>query len=121
MVNLEIFEIGNENENEWDRYVYKFDCSTFYHQIGWKKVVENTYGLQPHYFIAKENNEVKGILPLFLMDSKLFGKKLVSVPFGPYGGVCADNKTIEDLLIDRAVQLTKEYKVNYLVLRNLKV
>jgi hypothetical protein len=25
----------------------------------------------------------------------LFGKKLVSVPFAPYGGVCAENEIIE--------------------------
>ena len=45
--------------------------------------------------------------------------KLVSVPFGPYGGVCADNKTVEDLLIDKAIKLTKEYRADYLELRNI--
>ena len=44
--------------------------------------------------MVKEEGEIKGILPLFLMRSMLFGKKLVSVPFAPYGGVCADDETI---------------------------
>ena len=37
---------------------------------------------------------------MFLMRSVIFGKKLVSVPFAPYGGVCADSETVEKALID---------------------
>jgi hypothetical protein len=114
VINLEISELQKGNEKDWEEYVYKSDYSTFYHQISWKNVIERTYGHKPHYLIAKENDEIKGILPLFLMKSVIFGKKLVSVPFGPYGGVCADNKTVEDLLIDKAIELTKEYRADYL-------
>ncbi|MEA2075232.1 MAG: hypothetical protein U9O85_05815 [Euryarchaeota archaeon] len=46
--------------------------------------------------LAKENGEIKGVLPLFLMKSMLFGKKLVSVPFAPYGGVCLKSKRISN-------------------------
>ena len=116
---MEIHKLQKENEKGWDEYVYKSDSSTFYHQISWKNVIERTYGHKPIYLIAKENGEIKGILPLFLMKSIFFGKKLVSVPFGPYGGVCADNKTVEDLLIDKAIKLTKEYRADYLELRNI--
>ena len=65
-------------------------------------MVEKTYKHKPIYLIAKEDGEMKGVLPLFLMQSMLFGKKLVSVPFAPYGGVCADNETIENALIHGA-------------------
>ena len=60
-----------------------------------------TYKHKPIYLIAKENGEIKGVLPLFLMRSMIFGKKLVSVPFAPYGGVCADNKAIENALVEK--------------------
>jgi len=63
-------------------------------------VVEKTYNHKPLYLIAKENGVIKGVLPLFLMRSVIFGKKLVSVPFAPYGGVCADSETVEKALID---------------------
>jgi len=62
--------------------------------------VEKTYNHKPLYLIAKENGVIKGVLPLFLMRSVIFGKKLVSVPFAPYGGVCADSETVEKALID---------------------
>ena len=63
-------------------------------------MVEKTYNHKPLYLIAKENGVIKGVLPLFLMRSVIFGKKLVSVPFAPYGGVCADSETVEKALID---------------------
>jgi len=64
-------------------------------------VVKKTYKHKPIYLVAKENGEIKGVLPLFLMRSVIFGKKLVSVPFTPYGGVCADNETIDTHLTFR--------------------
>jgi hypothetical protein len=105
---LEIPELQKEEEKAWDSYIHSSSTSTFYHQIGRKNVVEKTYKHKPVYLIAKEEGEIKGILPLFLMKSMLFGKKLVSVPFAPYGGVCADNRTVEKALIEEAKRITKD-------------
>ena len=66
----------------------------------WSKRRTKTYKHKPIYLVAKENGELKGVLPMFLMRSVIFGKKLVSVPFAPYGGVCADSETVEKALID---------------------
>jgi len=97
---LEVYELKKEEEKAWDSYIYKSSSSTFYHQLGWRNVVKKTYKHKPIYLVAKENDEIKGVLPLFLMRSVIFGKKLVSVPFTPYGGVCADSETVEKALID---------------------
>jgi len=116
---MKIQEINGENDEKlWDEYVLKSDYSSFYHQIGWKKVVEKTYSHKPIYMIAKEGEEIKGVLPLFLMKGRIFGKKLVSVPFGPYGGVCADNNKATEMLIDEAKKIVDEEDLDYLELRN---
>jgi len=81
VIKLEIIELQKEEEKSRDEYVHKSNSSTFYHQIGWKNVVEKTYKHKPIYLIAKEEGEIKGVLPLFLMKSMFFSKKLVSVPF----------------------------------------
>jgi len=62
-------------------------------------VVAGTYKHRPVYLVAKEGGEIKGVLPLFLTKSMIFGKKLVSVPFAPYGGVCAGNEAITDAFV----------------------
>jgi len=67
---MEITELRNrEDEKAWDSYVLKSSTTTFYHQIGWKNVVEKTYKHKPIYLIAKEEGEINGVLPLFLMKS----------------------------------------------------
>ena len=81
--------------------------------------MEKTYKHKPIYLIAKEEGEIKGVLPLFLMKSMFFCKKLVSVPFAPYGGACADNETVEKALIEEAKRITEECGTDYLELRNL--
>jgi len=104
---LEVYELKKEEEKAWDSYIYKSSSSTFYHQLGWRNVVKKTYKHKPIYLVAKENGEIKGVLPLFLMKSMIFGKKLVSVPFAPYGGACADDGIAEKMLIEEAIRITR--------------
>ena len=118
-MDIEVQELRRKEEKEWDNFIEQSSNSTFFHQIGWKNVVERTYKHKPVYLIARKEGEVKGVLPLFLMRSMIFGKKLVSVPFAPYGGVCTDDKTIENALIEEAKRITKELGVDYLELRNM--
>jgi len=47
MTNMEITELRREYERAWDSYVYNSNTSTFYHQLGWKNVVEKTYKHRP--------------------------------------------------------------------------
>lgn len=117
---MEICFLKKEFEKEWDEYAFKHPDSTFYHLIGWKKVVENNYGHEPIYISAKEDNNIRGILPLFLMRSKVFGNKLVSVPFGPYGGICADDENIKHKLLVEAINIVHEKGLDFLELRDLK-
>ena len=116
---MEITELRREEEKAWDSYVYKSSSSTFYHQLGWRNVVKKTYKHKPIYLVAKENGEIEGVLPLFLMKSMIFGKKLVSVPFAPYGGVCADDGIGEKMLIEEAIRVADEFDADYLELRYL--
>ena len=81
-------------------------------------MVEKTYNHKPLYLIAKENGEIEGVLPLFLMKSIIFEKKLVSVPFAPYGGVCADSETVKNALIEKAKRIISELDMDDKVKNN---
>ena len=114
---------------EWDSFVHRHENSTFFHQMGWKNVVEKTYGHQPFYVVARENvreaipsigGQIKGILPLFLMRHVLFGRFLISVPFGDYGGICADDEKIANALLTKAMELARNTRVKFLELRHIE-
>jgi serine/alanine adding enzyme len=99
---MEISELKTEEEAEWDEYVRNSPASTFYHQIGWKKVLSETYHHRPYYLLAKEDDKISGIFPLFKIKYPFFGEILVSLPYAPFGGICADDEQ------------TRLYLVNYM-------
>ena len=114
---MQVAELTKEREKDWDRYVQKSDGGTFYHQIGWRNAVVNTYGCRFYYLMALEDDEIVGILPLFVMGGFPFEKALVSVPFAPYGGICANNQGIENELLKAAKDIAHSEKAGYLELR----
>jgi len=109
----------NDECGAWNEYVQKNEKSTFFHQIGWKNVVEKTFGHKPYYLFVENSIGICGILPLFSVKSRLFGKSLISVPYAVYGGICADDEESENLLIEAAIKLAGEENVKYLELRNI--
>ena len=118
MNSVEISEFSAEKA-DWDNYVLKHLGSSWYHLIAWKNVVENSFGHKGIYLMAHEDKKICGILPLFFINSRLFGKFFVSLPFANYGGICADSESVAASLISRAKELTSKYKGKYLELRHI--
>jgi FemAB-related protein (PEP-CTERM system-associated) len=85
---------------------------------GWLIVLRDGLRHSPYCLEAVRGEKTSGILPLAYVQSLLFGRFLVSLPYLNVGGVVADDGA--DLLIDRAVQLADSLDVRYLELRQEK-
>jgi FemAB-related protein (PEP-CTERM system-associated) len=107
-------------EAKWDRYVRQTPGSTFFHQLGWRWLVERVFGHRAHYLLARRGEWITGVLPRFELTSRLFGHSLVSIPFAIGGGIVADDADAEQLLLDQARDLAKDRGVDYLELRSEK-
>lgn len=59
-----------------------------------------------------------GFLPLAFVESLLFGKFLVSLPYLNTNGVVAESDAVSAAIVDRAVTLADELNVRYLELRH---
>ena len=81
-------------------------------------MVERSYGHRPFYLWASQDGKVKGILPLMLMRSVLFGKSLVSLPFLDDGGICADDEETALELYSHARRLCEREGADLLDLRH---
>jgi serine/alanine adding enzyme len=108
--------LENKDQPRWDRFIEENDSVTFFHQLGWKNVIEKIYGHKPLYLFAEVNGKIVGILPLFMINNFIFGKRLVSVPYSPYGGCVAIGNDAKEALISSAIKHSREYK--YMELRN---
>ncbi len=109
--------LRDHREAEWDRYVRGAPDGTFFHQLGWRWLVERVFGHRAHYLTALREGGIVGVLPLFELKSALFGHSLVSIPFAIGGGVVADDREAARALVSEAKALARELNVDYLELR----
>ena len=112
-------EIETKDEAAWDRFVLEEAGGTLFHTIGWKRLVQSHCRYRPLYLAARSSEGIEGVLPLFLVSHRGFGRKLVSVPHAVLGGVCARSEQAAECLVQRAVEETRRLKCDYLELRGL--
>ncbi len=115
---IEIKELPSDLRSQWDEYIHQHSESTFFHLYGWKTIIENELGHKSYYLVALENGQIKGVLPLARVKSRLFSDSLISLPFCVYAGVLADNEGIANQLTEHAVTIAKELKTGTLELRH---
>src|SRR3990172_2070795 len=104
---IELFKEGDEWG--WDEYINRNENANLAHLVGWREVIKKSYGHESIYLIAKVGDEIVGVLPLFLIKSHIFGKRLVSVPFLNYGGVCADDQDIGWQLLEHSIDVARKH------------
>src|SRR5271166_4423464 len=115
---VQIHSLTAEVEAQWDDFVQSHPKATFFHQIGWKKVMQATYGYRPFYFYAERDGRIAGIAPVFLISNWMTGRCLISLPFAVYGGVCASDPETEAALVAHLEHVADAEQVQYLEIRN---
>ena len=81
-------------------------------------MIEATFGFKAIYLYAAQDDAIKGVLPLFFVNNLLFGKSLISVPFGVYGGILGEDRQVEAFLLEEAKDLAKSLHARHLELRH---
>jgi len=86
------------------------------HSLEWKEIVEKTYkNCHPHYYIKEESNKITALFPFFLIRSKLFGNRIISIPFLDTGGFIGkyDEANIKEVMrqLNRNIQKIKHIEI----------
>jgi FemAB-related protein (PEP-CTERM system-associated) len=111
-------ELDCSDRDTWDTYVHGNLSSSNYHRYGWRDVIEKSFNHTCYYLAARNDNKcIAGILPLVFMQSRIFGRFLVSLPFFNYGGVLCDHQEIGGALLAAASKLQKKLGAEYAELR----
>ena len=103
----------------WTAYVSTRQGAVGYHDWRWRDVFKNAFGYDSIYFAARRHDRMVGVLPTVLLDSWLFGRALISLPFVNYGGVLADDAAAERALLDAAVAAAREHRCKHVELRHV--
>jgi len=119
---MEVLELGGvtplagngPEKTQWDAYVQRAQGATLFHLGGWKEVMEGSFGLQTRFLYARDGSDVRGVLPLLYVKSRLGGHFLTSMP----GGMCAEDDLAAQALLDYSRDLLRSVGARYLVLRD---
>jgi FemAB-related protein (PEP-CTERM system-associated) len=88
------------------------------HDPAWLLALQAGLGHIPFLLEAVKDGRAEGWLPLALVQSRLFGRFLVSLPYLNSAGVVAVDPAVGHALIDRALELADAHDVRYLELRH---
>ncbi|MDA8087082.1 MAG: hypothetical protein M0Z75_10325, partial [Nitrospiraceae bacterium] len=108
-------------KDPWDSFVAASAASHCYHQIGWKRVIEKSFGHRTYYLLAEDGaGKILGILPLVHLASVLFGNFIVSMPYFNYGGICADTPEAGRELFKEAVRIAEKEGAEHIEMRHTR-
>ena len=105
---------------EWTEYIVSRSAiATGYHDWPWRTVFKHAFGHDSIYLAARRHGRIVGVLPMVLLDSWLFGRALISLPFVNYGGVVADDEIAARALLDAAIAIARERRCRHVELRHV--
>src|SRR4030042_5704819 len=99
---------------EWDDYVLNHAQGPFYHLVGWKDIIEKSFGHQTFYLMARSTDKISGILPVVFIKSLVFGKIICSLPYLNFAGIIADPPEVEKILVEEAKKILQENHADYM-------
>jgi hypothetical protein len=93
---------------DWDEFVARHPEGTPYHLWGWKAAVEAAFHHITGYLIARRDlvsNRICAALPVYLVSSRVTGRRFVSVPFAPFAGPLTTNPEDLPALLNKTLEL----------------
>jgi serine/alanine adding enzyme len=109
------------DEALWDQFVLKHPQASGYQTLAWRGVISKVFGHRTFYLMAKdEGGMVRGVLPLVLTKSPMFGCFLTSMAFFNYGGILADSADSRVALLDAAAGTASSVGAAHIELRQIE-
>jgi hypothetical protein len=81
---MQLSIINPLNYPNWDNMVLSTDNYSFFHTSHWARVLSESYGYQPLYFVKIVDGKLNMLFPFMEIKSILTGKRGVSLPFTDY-------------------------------------
>lgn len=113
----EVCALDESWRQAWDDFVDRCPEATFFHRAAWKDVIEESFGHDCPFLFAHRDGDILGVLPLVHINSRLFGKSLVSSAFCVYGGVAASEPEVRLMLEAEAERRGEKLGVDHVEYR----
>jgi hypothetical protein len=116
--NAPVLEWVNPLEiSDWDELLLTHPDATVFHSAGWAATLAETYGYLPRYLIARDGDYLLALLPLMEINSRLTGRRGVSLPFTDVCSVLDTRCVAFNQLWLKALQLANDRHWKYIEIR----
>jgi CelD/BcsL family acetyltransferase involved in cellulose biosynthesis len=69
------------DDPSWDAKIAHMRGASFFYSRDWARVLHESYGFRPSYFVQATDGRLRGLLPMMEVDSWLTGRRGISLPF----------------------------------------
>jgi hypothetical protein len=105
---------------DWEQLVSKFPDATTFHTSAWCRVLVETYGHKPYYFRFAGEAGTTALLPLLEVQSKITGRRGVSLPFSDVCPALLSPRFDHNLLVNELSSLAQTRGWKHFELRGAK-
>src|SRR3954471_11940508 len=101
----------------WPHAVRELSQSSLAHAPEWFTVIRASYGHDPLYLSAEDENGARGLLPAFVVRRPCLGTVVTSMPFLDAGGPCSSSPALATLLVNRLIRYASDEGASVVELR----
>ncbi len=118
---MEIKIIDKQMEEKWEDYVAVHPYSIAWQSYEWSNVLKKNYKSDFFPIAACDGHKICGILPLYHLKPPFSHDLLISVPYAVAGGIVADSDVTRNLLLEKAIEISRQYNSCRIILKQYKI
>lgn len=113
MPNLTVKLIDPLNDAGVSQWLERSWETTIFHSASWARVMAESYGYRPLYFMLYDSGACRGCLPVMEVDSVFTGKRGVCLSFSDYCGAIAEGVEDFSLLLQAVLDYGRSRRWRY--------
>ena len=108
----------SDNQTRWDEFVSTHEDGSIYHISLWQELLRETFGCESFYLAIEDgNHKIVAGMPVTLVQSKITGRRLESLPCAQYCNPLISDKEQCAAFILFMENYIKEHRIKYAELR----
>jgi len=101
-------EIINESKREqWESFISDQPKAIAWQSYKWFDILKKHYNIDFYPIVVSRDDEIRGILPLYNLKLPFSKNVLYSVPLAVAGGIVSLDEEAENLLLNKAIELSQ--------------
>lgn len=110
-----------KDRDRWDYFVMEHPHAIAWHLFNWSRLAEKHYGAKFFPLAVEDSENIRGILPLYLVKSFFRKPRMVSIPYVVAGGILADDPGVRKALLDGAMRIGMKHRASGVTLKQYKI